>query len=81
MEMERLKDLKPGEKAEIIGFEGNDPIYRNKLLTMGLTKGTEVKLIKIAPMGDPVEISVRGYNLSLRKAEADILQIRRPQNA
>lgn len=72
-----LKDLKPGESAEIIGFQGKDPIYRNKLLTMGLTKGVEIKLLKVAPLGDPVEILVRGYSLSLRKAEADILQVRR----
>lgn len=75
--MERIKDLKPGEAAEIIGYEGNDPVYRSKLLAMGLTKGTEVKLIKVAPLGDPVEVMVRGYNLSLRKTEADILQVRR----
>lgn len=72
-----LKDLKPGESAEVIGFQGKDPIYRNKLLTMGLTKGVEIKLLKVAPLGDPVEILVRGYSLSLRKAEADILQVRR----
>lgn len=74
---ERLKDLKPGENAEIIGYKGNDSIYRKKLLAMGLTKGTEIKLTKVAPLGDPVEVAVRGYNLSLRKAEADILQIKR----
>ncbi|HBE79140.1 MAG TPA: ferrous iron transport protein A [Firmicutes bacterium] len=74
---DRLKDLKPGEIGEIIGYEGSDPVYRNKLLAMGLTKGIEVKLIKVAPLGDPVEVMVRDYNLSLRKAEADILQIRR----
>jgi Fe2+ transport system protein FeoA len=74
---ERLKDLKPGDIAEVIGYEGNDPVYRNKLLAMGLTKGIEVKLIKVAPLGDPVEVTIRGYNLSLRKTEADILQIRR----
>lgn len=74
---ERLKDLKPGESGEIVAYDGKDPVYRNKLLAMGLTKGTEVKLIKVAPLGDPVEVAVRGYNLSLRKAEADILRIRR----
>lgn len=74
---ERLRNLKPGEYAEIMGYEGNDPVYRNKLLAMGLTKGTEVKLVKVAPLGDPVEILVRGYNLSLRKTEADVLQVRR----
>jgi ferrous iron transport protein A len=75
--VERLKELKPGERAEIIGYESNEPLYLNKVLTMGLTKGTEVKLIKVAPLGDPVEIMVRGYSLSLRKAEADVLQVRR----
>lgn len=72
-----FKDLKPGESAEIVGYEGSDPIYRSKLLTMGLTKGTEIKILKVAPLGDPVEILVRGYSLSLRKAEADVLQVRR----
>lgn len=74
---ERLKDLRPGERAEIVGYEERDPAYRSRLLAMGLTKGTEVRLIKIAPLGDPVEVAVRGYNLSLRKAEADVLRIRR----
>ncbi len=76
-ENSRLRDLKPGEIGEIIGYGNSDPAYRNKLLAMGLTKGIEVKLIKVAPLGDPVEVMVRDYNLSLRKAEADVLQIRR----
>jgi Fe2+ transport system protein FeoA len=75
--VERIKDLKPGEAAEVIGYEGNNPAYRSKLLAMGLTKGTELKLVKVAPLGDPVEVMVRGYNLSLRKTEADIVQVRR----
>ncbi len=74
---ERLKDLKPGEAGEITGYEGNDPGYRSKLLAMGLTKGTTVQVVKVAPLGDPVEVAVRGFHLSLRKAEADVLQIRR----
>ncbi len=74
---ERLKDLKPGETGEITGYEGNDPSYRSKLLAMGLTKGTTVQVVKVAPLGDPVEVAVRGFHLSLRKAEADVLQIRR----
>lgn len=73
----KVKDLRPGESAEIIGYEGKDPIYRSKLLSMGLTRGTSFTLRKVAPLGDPVEIEVRGFNLSLRKAEADILKIRR----
>jgi ferrous iron transport protein A len=75
--VERLKDLKPGERAVIIGYESSEPLYLNKILAMGLTKGTEITLTKVAPLGDPVEIMVRGYSLSLRKAEADVLQVRR----
>jgi ferrous iron transport protein A len=75
--VERLKELKPGEIARIVGYESDNPAYLNKILAMGLTKGTEVKLTKVAPLGDPVEIMVRGYSLSLRKAEADVLQVRR----
>lgn len=77
MMTERLKDLIPGESGEIVAYEESDPVYRSRLLAMGLTKGTEIKLVKVAPLGDPVEVMVRGYNLSLRKVEADILQIRR----
>ncbi|MBS3943832.1 MAG: ferrous iron transport protein A [Dethiobacter sp.] len=73
----KVKALRPGERAEIVGYEGKDLVYRQKLLSMGLTKGTEIKLLKVAPLGDPVEIEVRGFNLSLRKDEADILKIRR----
>jgi ferrous iron transport protein A len=74
---EKLQELSPGERAEIIGYGLSDKVYREKLLTMGLTKGTVITLKKIAPLGDPVEVSVRGFDLSLRKAEADILLIRR----
>ncbi|HOO70241.1 MAG TPA: FeoA family protein [Spirochaetota bacterium] len=72
-----IKDMKPGDKAFIKGFNTKDILYREKLLSMGLTKGEMVKLIKIAPLGDPVEIEIRGYKLSLRKAEADALLLRR----
>jgi ferrous iron transport protein A len=75
--VERLKELKPGERAVITGYESSEPLYLNKILAMGLTKGTEITLTKVAPLGDPVEIVVRGYSLSLRKAEADVLQVRR----
>jgi ferrous iron transport protein A len=68
-----IKDLSPGESAKIAGYEKADPAYKSKLLSMGLTKGVEVRLIKRAPMGDPVELEVRGYRLSLRKDEANTL--------
>lgn len=73
----RLKDLKPGEVVEVVGYDRADPVYRHKLLAMGITTGVAIKLLKIAPLGDPVEVLVRGYHLSLRKAEADILKVRR----
>jgi ferrous iron transport protein A len=73
----KLRDLSPGERGEIVGFERSEAAYREKLLSMGITKGTQIVLKKIAPMGDPVEISVRDCNISLRKAEAEILKIRR----
>lgn len=69
----KLSNLKIGERAIIAGYEKKGESYRQKLLTMGLTKGTEVILLKYAPLGDPVEISVRDFKLSLRKEEAEIL--------
>ncbi len=74
-----VKDLKTGEEALIEGFNTKDPVYREKLLSMGLTKNTIIRLIKTAPLGDPVEIEVRGYKLSLRKAEAEALALRRKE--
>jgi ferrous iron transport protein A len=72
-----VKDMQVGEEAEILGFASASKQYRGKLLSMGLTKGTTIKLVKVAPLGDPIELTVRGFNLSLRKDEADILQVRR----
>ena len=74
--VETLKELPVGSSAEIIGYQDDNPAYRRRLLAMGLTKGAVLKLLKIAPLGDPVEVEVRGFNLSLRKVEADILKIR-----
>jgi ferrous iron transport protein A len=71
-----VRDMKPGAKAEVIGYESGSKPYRDRLLSMGLTKGTTFSLRKVAPLGDPVEIEVRGYKLSLRKNEADALKIR-----
>ena len=73
----KIKDLALGEEAEIIGYAPCDPRYRSKLLSMGLTKKTVVKLTKTAPLGDPVELKVRGFHLSLRKDEADVILVRR----
>ena len=74
---EKVRDLKAGEKALVLGFSDENPLYRNKLLSMGVLKNTEITVLKMAPLGDPVEIEVKGYSLSLRKEEADILDIKR----
>ena len=66
----RLSELKPGEKGVISRVSGSSAV-KKRLLDMGLVKGTEVMMIRKAPLGDPIEFLLRGYNLSLRKAESD----------
>jgi ferrous iron transport protein A len=66
--------LKIGQFGKIKKIEGNDAL-RRKLLDMGLTKGTTLEVVKIAPLGDPVDVKVRGYQLSLRKEEAKAILI------
>lgn len=73
----RINSLHCGEQAEVTGLGTSNPAYRHKLLAMGLTPGTRFVLSRVAPLGDPVEIRLRGYALSLRKDEADILIIKR----
>jgi ferrous iron transport protein A len=70
-----MKDLKVGDTGKVIGFEKSGKAYRKRLLAMGLTPGTEFSVTRFAPMGDPVEIKLRGFSLSLRKNEADVLLI------
>ena len=69
----RIKDLKPGESVIIDSYTKDSKFHRKKLLAMGLTPGTEFTLLRIAPLGDPVEILIRGSTLSLRKSECDII--------
>jgi len=71
----KIKDLEVGQKAKVIKYTTTDRNYRQKLLRMGLVKGSQFKLIRIAPLGDPVEIRLKDFNLSLRKDEADALEI------
>jgi ferrous iron transport protein A len=66
-----LATLQPGERGTIERIRGSAHGITQRLLEMGLTKGTEVEIIRFAPMGDPIEISVRGYRLSLRREEAE----------
>ena len=72
-----LRDLAMGESAVVSGYAKGASVYREKLLAMGLTKGTELTVSRIAPMGDPVGIKVRGFALSLRKDEAATLYVER----
>ena len=72
-----LINLVPGEAGIIEKIDGPHHIIRQRLLEMGLTSGTRVKLIRFAPLGDPIEISVRGYHLSLRKQEAESVIIKK----
>jgi ferrous iron transport protein A len=72
-----LGNMAVGEKGRVVRLgRGNRP-YREKLLSMGLTPGTEFTVVRLAPLGDPLEISVRGYAVSLRKGEAQLLQVER----
>lgn len=71
----RLKEMKVGGRGRILGIHQGEKVYRQRLLSMGLIPGTEFTVSRIAPLGDPVEIMVRGFALSLRKGEANIIDI------
>ncbi len=70
-----LSNLVRGMKAKVVGYTEGNPAYRAKLLALGLTRGAVVQLVNQAPLGDPVEIEVRGFHLSLRKAEAAVVEV------
>lgn len=70
-----LKDLQVGDRAKVAGFLENSGAYRRKLLSLGLTPGAEFSVTRVAPMGDPVEIRVRGFALSVRREEAATLSV------
>ena len=70
-----VSQLKIGHKARVVALDNKDKTYRQRLLALGLIPGTEFTVLRMAPLGDPIEILVRGFALSLRKHEANILQI------
>jgi len=70
-----LKELLVGDRARVIGYLQSGGAYRRKLLSMGLTPGAELSVTRVAPMGDPVEIRVRGFALSVRRDEAAALSV------
>ncbi|MDO4507509.1 MAG: ferrous iron transport protein A [Spirochaetales bacterium] len=72
--MKTVKDMKTGQKAQVIKVHGEGAL-RRRIMDMGITKGVELHLRKLAPLGDPMELSVRGYELSLRKADAEMIEI------
>ena len=72
-----MAELKAGELAEITGYTLGNASYRAKLLALGLTHGVQLKIINVAPLGDPFEIAVRGYHLSLRRDEVGVIKVRR----
>lgn len=67
-------DLKPGFRVRLIGFGQTDALYRRKLLSFGVTRGVELDVVRIAPLGCPIQVDVRGASLALRKEEACYLQ-------
>ncbi len=69
-----LKDIKVGKRAQVIKVNGEGAVKR-RIMDMGITKGTEIYVRKVAPLGDPMELFVRGYELSLRKADADMIEV------
>jgi len=69
-----LKEVKPGATVKVVKIAGEGAIKR-RIMDMGLTKGVEVFVRKVAPLGDPVEITVRGYELSVRKADAELVEV------
>jgi ferrous iron transport protein A len=70
-----LNNMKIGQSARIVGYSNEDSSYFIRLLDLGLTRGACFTLKKVAPLGDPVEIELRGFNLSLRKNEASLLKL------
>ena len=72
--MKTLKDIKVGRSARVVKLHGEGPV-RRRIMDMGITKGVEIYVRKVAPLGDPMELNLRGYELSLRKADADMIEV------
>ena len=73
----KLKEMKVGEEATLVGFSTSDPAYRQKLLRMGLTRNAALKVVRKAPFGGPIEIEVKGSRVVLRSDEANALEVER----
>ena len=72
--MNTLRQIRAGSKAKVVKLHGEGAVKR-RIMDMGITKGVEVQVCKVAPLGDPIEVTVRGYELSLRKNEAETILV------
>ena len=72
--MKTLKDIKVGKRATVVKVHGSGALKR-RIMDMGITKGVEIYIRKVAPLGDPIEMNLRGYELSLRKADAEVVEV------
>jgi len=72
--MKTLRDIQIGETAKVTKINGEGKVKR-RIMDMGITKGTEIFVRKVAPLGDPIEVTVRGYELSIRKDDADLIEM------
>lgn len=72
--MKTLKDVRIGESARVIKLHGEGAL-RRRIMDMGVTRGIEISVRRVAPFGDPIEVTVRGYELSLRKADAEMIEV------
>ena len=72
--MMTLRDLRPGQEGTVVSI-GEKGSMRRRIMDMGVTPGISIKVVKVAPLGDPIEVNIRGYELSLRKAEAENIEV------
>ena len=72
--MKTLKDVKIGGTATVVKLHGDGPV-RRRIMDMGITKGVQIYVRKVAPLGDPLELNLRGYELSLRKSDAEMIEV------
>ena len=70
-----LNTLQVGDRGKVVHFSEGGRAYRSKLLSMGVTPGTEFSIVRFAPLGDPIELEIRGYRLSLRRAESEVVMV------
>lgn len=72
--MKTLRDIKVGENCRVVKLHGEGAIKR-RIMDMGITRGTDIHVVRVAPLGDPVEVTVRGYSLSLRHDDAEMIEV------